>query len=799
MGAFALATYGTPEYETSVARLRATARAHGACPTFGFCELDFARLRHECPVHFSRSPHGAWVWKPHVVAAALARLSDGDALLYCDSTCEIVDGDAVRAVFTTMREGGHQIAAPQLRDTDHGDEPYPNNQWTAPFCLRAMQEPADADYPQLSASTLFFIVGEQSRAFVDRWTEFTNDPDCCCPEDDGTPQWKNHRHDQSVLSVLARRHPRALIVPDVTQYGPPDAPKAVQLHRCPPPVPRVVAITSTSGDYRDAVATVREQSYPYISHVVALDGGAAVPPPLRDPTDEHVTHYISLPYRTGSRGHICHLVYSTFPTLVCADDSTYVAFIDDDCRWDRDHIATMVAAVTRPITHGWRSSRAEAAFCFRRILDRDGRVVCRDECESLGTCLPNIFGEHFVDTNCWLLSAKLAQASFRVWHVTARPAGGRTQEADRRLSTFIWRSGALSLPTGRWTVDYTAKGGRSVAPDFFLNNNPPRAPSERPSLYVFHLTREATRVALDADRTTDPLGEWHPTQLLGLRDAYTLIDGFAHCDKAPLPLGARVLVVMFHPAHIPYDMLVARPDLTRICYTAESPNARHAAQWRYDFLRPAFDAVLTYWRPLLRKHPEWAFECPHNTHWWDADALPAPPTAPRAPRACCVLEARPGEQQYSIDGETLHCLDGLRQRLIDEDPSLQIDLYGRGWRASPGATLVREAGKFEDREHARDIYTRYAFTLVVENCDAEGYVSEKAYDALSAGSLPLYYGGSCPDWAIDVRNSSPLSSCITSPQLRARARDTSARAHEVLRTVSFQAFAQRVQHAFDHL
>jgi pyrimidine operon attenuation protein/uracil phosphoribosyltransferase len=32
------------------------------------------------------------------------------------------------------------------------------------------------------------------------------------------------------------------------------------------------------------------------------------------------------------------------------------------------------------------------------------------------------------------------------------------------------------------------------------------------------------------------------------------------------------------------------------------------------------------------------------------------------------------------------------------------------------------------------------FDLIVENCDAEWYVSEKFYDALSAGCVPLYYG-----------------------------------------------------------
>ena len=34
----------------------------------------------------------------------------------------------------------------------------------------------------------------------------------------------------------------------------------------------------------------------------------------------------------------------------------------------------------------------------------------------------------------------------------------------------------------------------------------------------------------------------------------------------------------------------------------------------------------------------------------------------------------------------------------------------------------------------------YTFALIVENCDAQGYASEKLYDALIAGAIPLYYG-----------------------------------------------------------
>ena len=331
-----------------------------------------------------------------------------------------------------------------------------------------MGEAEGADYPQLSASTLFFIAGPESLRLVDEWARWTDRPECCCPENDGSERWRQHRHDQSVLSILARRH-SVQVMEDVTQFGPPER-KCLQLHRAPPVFPRVVVITSTSGDHRGAVETVQAQTYPYVSHVVVLDGGPAREVPPRVVTDPHTTRYVSLPYRTGAKGFNGHMVYSTFPSLVCADERTYVAFLDDDCRWHPRHLESMVRALTGA-AGGW----AACAFSFRRILDSAGTLVCRDECESLGTCVPNVFGEHFVDTNCWLVSAGVAAAAARTWHVPARPAAGRAGEADRRLSTFIWRSGTRYVPTGRWTVDYTAKGGRSVAPLVFPGEQPEAA------------------------------------------------------------------------------------------------------------------------------------------------------------------------------------------------------------------------------------------------------------------------------------------------------------------------------------
>jgi hypothetical protein len=66
-----------------------------------------------------------------------------------------------------------------------------------------------------------------------------------------------------------------------------------------------------------------------------------------------------------------------------------------------------------------------------------------------------------------------------------------------------------------------------------------------------------------------------------------------------------------------------------------------------------------------------------------------------------------------------------------------------------------------DEERVIDIMSKYTFALIIENCNGDGYVSEKIYDALCVGCIPLYYGNNNSqlniptDCYIDLREISP--------------------------------------------
>lgn len=77
-----------------------------------------------------------------------------------------------------------------------------------------------------------------------------------------------------------------------------------------------------------------------------------------------------------------------------------------------------------------------------------------------------------------------------------------------------------------------------------------------------------------------------------------------------------------------------------------------------------------------------------------------------------------------------------------------LDIYGYGWQGEP----ISWVHKFIDQRHYAcakgkhvgskfDILPRYRFSLAFENVQADvGYISEKIFDALYSGTVPIYLG-----------------------------------------------------------
>jgi len=91
---------------------------------------------------------------------------------------------------------------------------------------------------------------------------------------------------------------------------------------------------------------------------------------------------------------------------------------------------------------------------------------------------------------------------------------------------------------------------------------------------------------------------------------------------------------------------------------------------------------------------------------------------------------------YDLRGIRLHIAEEAHKRGL-------ADIIGLGWPDSVRVGESRGGDQGEWHDAKLPIMDEYGFGLAMENTQLEYYVTEKIWDAVQCGSLPLYYGN---DW-----------------------------------------------------
>lgn len=736
-----LLTFCTPEFEGSAEVLRHSAVSVGGCDAAVVLrprDVD-DHLRAIFPGRpVPPTGYGCWAWKPKVISDALNLMADGDWAVWVDAGV-VVKGNLKKESCAAARRNGTDwlLAAPVPAETVAD--------MTLPSCLALLGFTATEQLNALmvDGSMHFWRACPESRAFAGAWLELCSDQNLV----EGPRE--SHRHDQSLLSIMAHQRGLPLRRKGWSQFGRPAPLALVHHHRLPlPAVPRVAVVTSSTGAdcLDDCLESVQRQTAPGVSHIVFADGPQhwkAVERAAQKYNGKNPVHVVKLPFKTGNGGWNGHRAYAASSWLL-GDEFDWVAYLDEDNVFAADHVQGLLEALFRAPGSRWTHS-------WRTVFDGCGGTA-NDDCESLGL-VPNACGDVLVDTSCMLLDVALARSLSESWNAPARPPPPAL-EADRALTRrLVHEPHAVSR---RYSVFYkTGNRPDSVRLDFFERGNAALGRRrDRPDLYVFHFGREATAGALALARAGRPpeleecLGEWNPSLLWEVGKRYNLIDGFKALSVSVVPRGAAVLVSLCHPEEAPLALLATRPDLRRVVFTAESPNIRHTRQWELTFLKKHFDVALTYYLPLLES-AELATEfVPHNTHHLPSERVDAivetvMQRAGKGTGVGCVLENRPlMPVGYSIDGVQLKCLDFMRARLVNALASATV--CGLGWD-KPGAvhTNVKIAATQHRSADPLSSVARlqeFAVSLISENTTAQGYVSEKIWDSILAGCVPAWLG-----------------------------------------------------------
>ena len=205
-------TYATDKFIGQAENLARTAKLIGFDESLVYTQNDISKSdfyeRNSEVLKRSRGG-GYWLWKPYLISLVLNKLDVDDVLFYSDA------GRTNYYEFTSFPKNIVEAA----RSTQEGFLLGPEiphlgtvENWTKRDCLILMNADNEKmlNRPQMHASPSVWTPTSAAKRFLNLWTNFcsdkriiTDDPNVCGYPNH--PKFKDHRHDQSVLTILAHQ------------------------------------------------------------------------------------------------------------------------------------------------------------------------------------------------------------------------------------------------------------------------------------------------------------------------------------------------------------------------------------------------------------------------------------------------------------------------------------------------------------------------------------------------------------------------------------------------------------------
>lgn len=226
-------TFGTPDYGRSLT-IQAEALKRFSDVSHIVCGPDHPAVQQamsENPNLFAQPRgFGYWIWKYYLLLDAMKHLPDGDHLIYLDA------GIAPVADMTHWFKEITQFESCFFRP----DPAHLAAHWTKRDCFIQLEcdAPTYHNAPILSAGIQSYIVGDKARDFLSLVKSSMQisgvlDDSANQLAGENLPGFVEHRHDQSVLSLLVSKHQHPVLI-EPTQYGvgsPPHTSQVLDVHR----------------------------------------------------------------------------------------------------------------------------------------------------------------------------------------------------------------------------------------------------------------------------------------------------------------------------------------------------------------------------------------------------------------------------------------------------------------------------------------------------------------------------------------------------------------------------------------
>ncbi len=188
---------------------------------YGLQDLDNQFLQSNSYTMSQSRGAGYWLWKPYLILKTLESMSNDDWLMYTDSGMHFARNPWEMITSKADEMGEKGIATFASIAT--------NKMFTKrdAFVLMDADTPLFTDAPHRMASVFVCRKTPFSLEFVREWLAYATDPRIITdlPNTQGLPNYpdfKDHRHDQSIMSILGTRHNTLLVEEDITQFSNPN-------------------------------------------------------------------------------------------------------------------------------------------------------------------------------------------------------------------------------------------------------------------------------------------------------------------------------------------------------------------------------------------------------------------------------------------------------------------------------------------------------------------------------------------------------------------------------------------------
>jgi hypothetical protein len=164
--------------------------------------------------------YGFWMWKAMILKQTFDIIDNDDIVLYVDSGNVIIND----LTYIIKECSKNQIVLFDNRDGNFQGVPHLNKEWTKrdTFVLMDCDDEIYYNSPQIDASYQFYKKTNFTEDFVNKYLNFcTNEniiSDLPNITKNNLPEFKDHRHDQSIMSIMAKKY-NIPLYPEPSEWG----------------------------------------------------------------------------------------------------------------------------------------------------------------------------------------------------------------------------------------------------------------------------------------------------------------------------------------------------------------------------------------------------------------------------------------------------------------------------------------------------------------------------------------------------------------------------------------------------